>query len=104
MNSKLRVLQLGKYYYPHSGGIETHLRLLTDSISATTDVEVLVHNDGRSTVRERIGMVDVTRAATLGRVASTDFSPALVQVLSKLCYVLLLWGRRCSSNFAAIVR
>jgi len=84
VTSKLRVLQLGKYYYPHSGGIETHLRLLTDSLSATSEVEVLVHNAARSTVRERVGSVDVTRVATLGRLASTELSPALVRELTEL--------------------
>ncbi len=89
MTSKLRVLQLGKYYYPHSGGIETHLRLLTDALSATSEVEVLVHNAARSTVRERVGSVDVTRVATLGRLASTELSPALVRELSGRSYDVL---------------
>jgi rhamnosyl/mannosyltransferase len=88
VTSKLRVLQLGKYYYPHSGGIETHLRLLTDALSATSEVEVLVHNTARSTVRERVGSVDVTRVATLA-LASTEFSPALVRELSGRSYDVL---------------
>ena len=89
MTSKLRVLQLGKYYYPHSGGIETHLRLLTDSLSVANEVEVLVHNVARLTLRERVGSVDVTRVATLGRLASTELSPALVRELSGRRYDVL---------------
>jgi len=86
VTSKLRILQLGKYYYPHSGGIETHLRLLADGLSKSSEVEVLVHNAGRSTVREHVDDIDVTRAATLGRLASTELSPALVRALSTRQY------------------
>jgi rhamnosyl/mannosyltransferase len=89
VTSRLRVLQLGKYYHPYPGGIETHLRVLAEALSANNDVEVLVHNNAKSTVRERVGQVDVTRAGTLGRLGATEFSPALIQALSGRDYDLL---------------
>jgi rhamnosyl/mannosyltransferase len=80
----MRVLQLGKFYEPVVGGIETHLSLLADSLSASgVDVEVLVHNTDRRTVRESIRRVPVTRVGSFGRILSADLSPGLIGELSR---------------------
>jgi rhamnosyl/mannosyltransferase len=80
----MRVLQLGKFYEPVVGGIETHLSLLVEALVAIgVQVEVLVHNTEPTTVRERIRGVSVTRVASFGRLLSADLSPGLVRELSR---------------------
>jgi rhamnosyl/mannosyltransferase len=87
----MRVLQLGKYYEPHVGGMETHLGLLAHGLTARgLDVEVLVHGGGRRTLRETVRGIPVTRVGALGRLMSTEFSPSLVTELSRLYDVLHL--------------
>jgi rhamnosyl/mannosyltransferase len=85
----MRVLQLGKYYYPYRGGIESHLRLLAERLGRSQTVEVVVYNRDRRTVHERVGGVSVTRVATLGRVASTEICPRLIGELSRHTYDVL---------------
>ena len=45
----MRVLQLGKYYYPYMGGIENHLYLLCNQLKTQTELEVVVCNTSRRT-------------------------------------------------------
>jgi rhamnosyl/mannosyltransferase len=85
----MRVLQLGKYYEPHVGGIETHLGLLARGLRARrVNVEVLVHGSGTKTVHEIVEGVPVTRVGALGRLLSTEISPSLVTELARDCDVL----------------
>jgi rhamnosyl/mannosyltransferase len=87
----MRVLQLGKYYEPHVGGIETHLGLLAQGLVAKgVEVEVLVHGSGTKTVRETVRGIPVTRVGALGRVLSTELSPNLVAELGRHYDVLHL--------------
>ena len=80
----MRVLQVGKYYEPDVGGIERHVGILSRGLRARgLDVEVVVHHRGRRTVRENVDGVPVTRVGTLGRVFSTEVSPALVAEISR---------------------
>ena len=75
----MRVLQLGKYYEPYVGGIETHLGLLADGLHARgVNVEVLVHGEGVRTTRERVRGIPVTRVGAIGRLMSTEISPRLI--------------------------
>jgi glycosyltransferase involved in cell wall biosynthesis len=85
----MRVVQLGKYYYPHMGGIETHLDLLCRSLSHSVDVEAVVFNIGRETLREAVEGVSVTRCGTLVTFASSPVSPAMAWELSKRNYDVL---------------
>jgi rhamnosyl/mannosyltransferase len=77
MTRRLRVLQVGKFYPPYLGGMESHLELLCQSTRAEVDVQVLVSNTGPRTVREVVDGVPVTRIGTWARVASTSFSPGI---------------------------
>ncbi len=87
----MRVLQLGKYYEPYVGGIETHLGLLAEGlVSRGVEVEVLVHNHGRRTVRHAVRGVPVTRVGALARLMSTELSPRLVTELSRSYDILHL--------------
>src|SRR5215469_13861830 len=85
----MRVLQLGKYYYPHRGGIETQLRDLATGLARTVNVEVIVCHSRLRRVRERVEGVDVTRVGTLGRAASTEICPGLPFELSTREYDVL---------------
>jgi rhamnosyl/mannosyltransferase len=82
----MRVLQLGKYYDPYMGGIETHLSMLSQGLLESHEVEVLVCNTGRRTVHETVRGVPVTRAGAWGRAFSTHLTPELVTELSRRTY------------------
>jgi rhamnosyl/mannosyltransferase len=85
----MRVLQLGKYYYPYMGGIETHLRDLATGLARSVDVEVIVCHTRLRPVRDRLDGVDVTRVGTIGRAASTEICPTLPFELSTREYDVL---------------
>jgi glycosyltransferase involved in cell wall biosynthesis len=76
--SKLRVLQVGKFYPPHMGGIETHLQALCGALRNHADVRVLVSSEGRHTVEEVVDSVPVARLSTLLTAFSTSISPGMV--------------------------
>jgi glycosyltransferase involved in cell wall biosynthesis len=80
---RLRVLHVGKYYPPYHGGMETHLHALCTAIRDDVDVEVLVANDARDTVRQTIDGVPVTRLGTVATLASTPFTPGLVDEIRR---------------------
>src|SRR5690349_2470703 len=61
----LRVLQVGKFYPPHKGGMESHLHALCGQLRGRVEVEVLVSSDTRETTEEILDSVKVTRAGTL---------------------------------------
>jgi rhamnosyl/mannosyltransferase len=75
---KLRVLQVGKFYPPHMGGIETHLQALCGALRRHADVRVIVSSEDRNTVEETIDSVPVARLSTLLTAFSTSISPAMV--------------------------
>jgi glycosyltransferase involved in cell wall biosynthesis len=75
---RLRVLQVGKFYPPHMGGIETHLQALCGTLSEHVDLRVVVSSDDRRTVDELVDGVLVARAGTLLTAFSTSISPAIV--------------------------
>src|SRR5580698_10913006 len=76
--AKLRVLQVGKFYPPHMGGIETHLQALCGALRNHADVRVIVSSDDRQTVEEIVDSVPVARLGTLVTAFSTSISPAMV--------------------------
>src|SRR5580704_6437531 len=75
---KLRVLQVGKFYPPHMGGIETHLQALCGALRNHAEVRVIVSSEGRETIEETIDSVPVARLATWLAAFSTSISPAMV--------------------------
>lgn len=76
--AKPRVLQVGKFYPPHMGGIETHLQALCGALRDHADLRVVVSNDGRDTVEELIGSVPVARLGTVLTAFSTSISRGMV--------------------------
>jgi rhamnosyl/mannosyltransferase len=83
------VLQLGKYYHPYRGGMETHLQQLCERLAPRVDLDVVVSNTGPRTVVERVGPVRVTRCLEAAHVASTSLCPTLPWFLSRARYDLL---------------
>jgi rhamnosyl/mannosyltransferase len=79
----IRVLHVGKYYPPVPGGMERVLQLLCQNERPGVDSRVLVANLERSTVREVLAGVPVTRLASLGRVGSVGMCPTLPLWLSR---------------------
>lgn len=87
---KISVLQVGKYYPPARGGIETHLEMLARGLvgSGEVDLEVVVANDGSrgrtsTTVAERPDGVVLRRLGTAFKVAGAPVCPELPGVLRR---------------------
>lgn len=74
---RLRVLQVGKFYPPYRGGMETHLQQLCTELNGVADVEVVVSATSHFGARERVDGVDVTRAGTLFSIAGACISPTI---------------------------
>lgn len=75
----LRVLHVGKFYPPHKGGMETHLRDLCERLAARVETEVVVANDGREDEEEVIGGVRVARAGTLLNLGAAPVCPGMAR-------------------------
>lgn len=69
----MRVTFLNKYYYPHLGGVEYILRDIAEGVAARPGMtaKAIVANEGRETVRETVGGVDVLRSGRAFAYAST---------------------------------
>jgi len=73
----MKILELGKFYPPHKGGIETLVRLWSEGFAARgAAVDCVVANTAARTVRETVNGVRVHRLASFGRAASTSLCPA----------------------------
>ncbi|HMF75067.1 MAG TPA: hypothetical protein VK604_05340, partial [Bryobacteraceae bacterium] len=58
----MRILQVGKFYYPERGGIETHLRALARGLQGQAEVTVVVAGK-RLPAAEYIDGVKIERLA-----------------------------------------
>lgn len=73
----MRILELGKFYPPERGGIETLLRLWSEGLVARgVEVDCVVANRRPERVRETVAGVRVHRLASFGEVFSTSMCPA----------------------------
>jgi len=79
----MRVLQVGKFYYPYRGGMETYLRDLCLGLKDRVDLKILVSNTNHHTVRETVEGVDVIRAGQWGRLAATSLCPSFPRLLKQ---------------------
>jgi glycosyltransferase involved in cell wall biosynthesis len=95
----LKIIQLGKYYPPATGGIEAHTQTLCQSLAARGhDVTVVVvnHRDTTGqdvtfdatarteTVEEMDGAVRVLRIGRRANVAKLDITPGLSRMIGRL--------------------
>ncbi|MEO8878201.1 MAG: glycosyltransferase, partial [Polyangiaceae bacterium] len=78
----MKVLQLGKYYAPYRGGIESHLVQLCGELKAHVDLDVVVCNSELRESDEVIDGVRVHRCAEILNVASTSICPTMPLQLS----------------------
>lgn len=76
-----RILHIGKYYPPHPGGMETHLKNLVAHQSTHAQVEVLVANGKGPTASQHLDGALVTRLRTYGEIASMPVIPSLLTKL-----------------------
>ncbi len=82
--SSMRVTMTNKYYPPHLGGIEHHVRDLAEAlVRAGDEVRVIVANEARRTVQERMNGVEVVRLARLFAYASTPVAPGFAAALRR---------------------
>jgi glycosyltransferase involved in cell wall biosynthesis len=82
--NELRVLQVGKYYPPHHGGMETHLEALCEDLKRFVEVEILVAASGeRRTSHQLLDDVRLTRVGTLFNLKSAPFCPRMVHSIHK---------------------
>ena len=73
----LSVLHIGKYYPPHVGGMETHLRQLVCHQTSRMSVAAVVANDEPVTRTEVLDGARITRVACYGTIASQPMCPSL---------------------------
>ena len=70
---KPRVLQLGKFYPPHPGGMESHLEALCGQLKEKTDLEVIVA--ASNSFRSSEELIDGVKVAHLGRLFTLRSAP-----------------------------
>ena len=71
----MKILQIGKYYYPHMGGIENHLHILSSElVRLGHDVTVLVSNDSNKYEEDSISGVKVFRYPEFFRILNAPIS------------------------------
>ncbi|MCB0138234.1 MAG: glycosyltransferase, partial [Caldilineaceae bacterium] len=81
----MRVLYLYKDYYPILGGIENHVKLLAEGLSALgVQTQVLVTNTANRTVDESIGGVPVLKMARQVNVSSAPVSMPFFPAVRRL--------------------
>ena len=85
MRDVIRVTHVGKFYPPVPGGMERVLHALCQGEREKgIDSRALVVATGPKTVEEAVAGVPVTRAASLLRVGSVWFAPALIPLLKRI--------------------
>lgn len=76
---RLRVLHVGKFYPPHVGGMETHLRTLCSELKHAVDLGVMVANDGPRTEHSVVDGINLTRLGTPLNIYSTPICPQMAR-------------------------
>jgi len=104
----MRVLQVGKFYPPYRGGIESHLQALCHELKRFIQVEVLVANEARRGTESEIDGVKVKRLGRLFSVGETPVCLSMARQISRssaslvhlhlphppACLAYLMSGRR----------
>lgn len=82
----LKILQFGKFYPPHWGGIERVIYNFTEEFNQRDDVQcdVLCASDDSRTYDEKVNSYRIVRTGKKGLVSGTAISPAMIFWLHKL--------------------
>ena len=82
----MRILQLGKFYYPVHGGIEQVMFEITEGLNESKGYrcDVLCANTNLSSQTEQFQNYTVYRAGSFGMLKSTSISPQLIYKLYKI--------------------
>ncbi len=79
----MRVVQIGKFYPPQVGGIETHLQALCGELRKTHDVRVIVANNRRHNEHGVLDGVAVTRLASHFSLAGVPFCASMPSLIRR---------------------
>ncbi len=79
----LSVLQLGKFYPPYRGGIESHLHALCRELTKSITVNVIVANETRRLRESEIDGVRVRRLPRLFNLSATPVCPTMVREIRR---------------------
>lgn len=82
-NRMPKVLQLGKQYYPHIGGIEITMRQIAEGVQGEVDSFVLASRERGPACDTVVNGVPVYYAKSWGIISSLPISPDLVRYLCK---------------------
>ena len=81
----MRVTFVNKYYHPHLGGIEHHMRDLASGLAdLDVDVRVLVANEGRDRAEDEVDGIPVTRLPRTFAYSSTPVAPSMRREIAAL--------------------
>ena len=91
----IRVLHVGKFYPPVSGGMEKVVQVLCEAeramVEGAVENRVLVANDAASTVHEIVNGVPVVRVASLKKVGAVALCPTFPYWMRRLpCDVMVI--------------
>ena len=78
-----RVLHVGKFYPPVSGGMERVLETLCRTTRGIVENHVLVMNDTRRTIEQEVDGVRIVRVGTVGAAGSVHVAPAFASWLRR---------------------
>ena len=86
MNKKIRILEVNKAYFPHTGGIETLVKQYSQDLQENGfEVNTLVCRDGfGKTYNEIIDNVNLTRAGSFGTYFSCPLSLSFIELFRKM--------------------
>lgn len=81
----MRILQLGRFYPPELGGIETVIFEVAEGLNASNiTCDVLCSNKINKLDISNVGKYKVIRSPSLGHILSTSISPLLIRQLKKV--------------------
>ncbi|MDE6034736.1 MAG: glycosyltransferase [Ruminococcus sp.] len=87
MKNKIRILEVNKAYFPHTGGIETLVKQYSEELGKFKNIEVrtLVCRDGiGKTCSENINGVRLVRAGSFGTYFSCPVSMSFLKIFRKM--------------------
>ena len=86
----MKVLQIGKYFYPERGGIETYLYQLCKGLKPKVDVlDILVSNTKFGTVIDKYDGLDLIRSGKWDQFFSTPFCPSFFKYIKRNYYDII---------------